>query len=142
MFKTSFSVLVAVFLFGACREVRSQAYELSPMVTPPTFLVFFDRDSLNLSEKGLGTVAQAVGAYKAKDGTRITSIGYADKSGSEIYNIVLSIRRANAVKQALLREGVPETEISVVGRGKAMPFAKTADDRREQQNRRAEILIE
>ena len=30
----------------------------------------------------------------------------------------------------------------VVGRGKAMPLAKTADDRREQQNRRVEILIE
>jgi len=142
MFKTSFGVLVAALLFGACSEARSQAYELSPMVTPPIFLVYFDRDSFNLSKNGLGTVAQVVATYKTKDGTRITSIGYADKSGSELHNIVLSIRRANAVKQALLREGVSETEISVVGRGTAMPLAKTTYGGREQQNRRVEILIE
>jgi len=142
MFKTSFGVLVAVFLFGACNAARSQANEPSPMVKPPRFLVFFDRDSFNLSENALSTVAQVVAVYKTKDGTRISSIGYADKWGSEDYNIVLSIRRANAIKQVLLREGVPEKEISVVGRGTAMPLAEAADGRREQQNRCVEILIE
>ena len=107
----------------------------------PSFMVFFDWDRSNLSAQALNTIKQAANAFKTKGNARITATGHADRSGPENYNMALSLRRANAVKDALVREGVPATAISVVGRGEANPLVPTADGVREPQNRRVEIVI-
>ena len=99
-----------------------------PMVAPPSFMVFFDWDRSNLSAQALNTIKQAAGAYKTKGNARITATGHTDTSGPEAYNMALSLRRANTVKDALVREGVPATAIAVVGRGEAGPAG--ADRRR------------
>ncbi|MBX9945282.1 MAG: OmpA family protein [Reyranella sp.] len=114
----------------------------APSAAPPSFMVFFDWDRANLSEQALGTIRQAAQAYKTKGNARITTTGHADKSGSDGYNMALSLRRANTVKDALVREGVPATAIAVVGRGEAQPMVQTADGVREPQNRRVEIVIQ
>ena len=113
-----------------------------PPVSPPSFMVFFDWDRSNLSAQALNTIKQAAAAYKSKGSARVTATGHTDKSGPEAYNMALSLRRANAVKDALVREGVPATAISVVGRGESMPLVQTADGVREPQNRRVEIVIQ
>ena len=82
-------------------------------------MVFFDWDRSNLSEQALNTIRQAAGAYKTKGNARITATGHTDTSGPEAYNMALSLRRANTVKDALVREGVPATAIAVIGRGEA-----------------------
>lgn len=112
-----------------------------PMVTPPSFMVFFDWDRSNLSAQALNTIKQAAGAYKAKGNARITATGHTDTTGSEAYNMALSLRRANAVKDALVREGVPATAIAVVGRGMQGLLVQTGPNVREPQNRRVEIVI-
>ena len=73
---------------------------------------------------------------------RITATGHADRSGPEDYNMALSLRRANAVKDALVRDGVPATAISVIGKGETQPLVQTADGVREPQNRRVEIVLQ
>jgi len=113
-----------------------------PMVAPPSFMVFFDWDRSNLSAQALNTIKQAAGAYKTKGNARITATGHTDTSGPEAYNMALSLRRANTVKDALVREGVPATAIAVIGRGEAGLLVKTADGVREPQNRRVEIVIQ
>ena len=86
-------------------------------VAPPSFMVFFDWDRANLSDQALDTIRQAASAFKTKGNARITATGHTDKSGPEAYNMALSLRRANAVKDALVREGVPAAAIAVIGRG-------------------------
>ena len=113
----------------------------APIVAPPSFMVFFDWDRANLSAQALNTIKQAAGAYKAKGNARITATGHTDTSGSEAYNMALSLRRANAVKDALVREGVPATAIAVVGRGEQGLLVQTGPNVREPQNRRVEIVI-
>jgi len=54
----------------------------------------------------------------------------------------LSLRRANTVKDALVRNGVPATAIAVIGRGEQGLLVQTADGVREPQNRRVEIVIQ
>src|SRR4029078_9164327 len=98
----------------------------APAVAPPppapppaatnSYMVFFDWDRSNLSAQALTTIRQAAGAFKSKGNARITATGHTDKSGPEAYNMALSLRRANTVKDALVREGVPATAISVVGK--------------------------
>jgi opacity protein-like surface antigen len=113
-----------------------------PGPVAPTFMVFFDWDRSDLSAQALNTIRQAANAFKTKGQARVTATGHADKSGPDQYNMALSLRRANAVKDALVREGVPATAIAVVGRGESMPLVQTADGVREPQNRRVEIVIQ
>ena len=111
-------------------------------VAPPSFMVFFDWDRANLSDQALTTIRQAANAYKQKGNARVTATGHTDTSGTEAYNMALSLRRANAVKDALVREGVPATNISVLGRGEQGLLVQTGPNVREPQNRRVEIVIQ
>ena len=111
-------------------------------VQPPSFMVFFDWDRSNLTAQALGTIKQAAQAYQQKGNARITATGHTDTSGSEQYNMALSLRRANAVKDALVREGVPATAISVIGRGQQGLLVQTGPNVREPQNRRVEIVVQ
>jgi OOP family OmpA-OmpF porin len=113
-----------------------------PVVAPPSFMVFFDWDRSNLSQQALNTIKQAAAAFKSKGNARITATGHTDTSGPEAYNMALSLRRANAVKDALVREGVPAQAITVIGRGEQGLLVQTADGVREPQNRRVEIVIQ
>jgi len=113
-----------------------------PAVTLPSFMVFFDWDRSNLSPQALATMRQAADAFKNNGNARITNTGHTDASGPEVYNMTLSLRRANAVKDALVGDGVPTQSISVLGMGKTNPLVPTADGVREPQNRRVEIVIQ
>jgi opacity protein-like surface antigen len=113
-----------------------------PPVAAPSFMVFFDWDRATLSQQALATIRQAADAYKTKGSARITATGHTDTSGPANYNMALSLRRANAVKDALVRDGVPATAISVVGKGETDPLVPTGDGVREPQNRRVVIVIQ
>jgi len=143
MLKKLSVVLATAFVLGAC---ASQPAPAPPPPPPPVaqsqaFMVFFDWDRSNLSQQALSTVQQAASAFKTRGSAQITATGHTDTSGSEAYNMALSLRRANAVKNALVQNGVPAEAISVIGRGESNPLVPTGDGVREPQNRRVEIVI-
>jgi opacity protein-like surface antigen len=113
-----------------------------PAPTSAQYIVFFDFDRATLTAQALTTIKQAAAAAKAGNKTRIGVTGHADRSGSDAYNMALSLRRANAVKDQLVREGIPAAGITVVGRGESQPLVPTADGVREPQNRRVEIVLQ
>ena len=67
--------------------------------------------------------------------------GHADRSGDAAYNQRLSQRRAEAVAAELVRDGVARGNISVQAFGESRPLVPTADNVREPQNRRVEIVL-
>ncbi len=134
------AMLSLQYKFGAPTVAVAAPAPAAPAA--PSFIVFFDWDRSNLSAQALNTIKQAAGSYKTKGSARVTATGHTDKSGPESYNMALSLRRANTVKDALVREGVPATAISVIGKGETQPLVQTADGVREPQNRRVEIVIQ
>ena len=109
--------------------------------TARTYLVFFDWDRANLTARARQIVAEAASASTRVQVTRIEVAGHADRSGSERYNMGLSIRRAQAVADELMRNGVARQLITTRGFGERQPLVPTADGVREPQNRRVEIVL-
>jgi hypothetical protein len=109
------------------------------MAQAPSYVVFFDWDKSDLSPQAMATMSQAAATYKATGNARITDVGNTDTSGSPDYNVALSLRRADAVKRALIQNGVPASAIDTAGRGETNLFVATADGVREPQNRRVEL---
>jgi len=67
--------------------------------------------------------------------------GHTDSVGSEAYNLDLSQRRADAVRNFLLQNGVNAAQITTRGYGKASPVASNDTVEGRQQNRRVELII-
>ncbi len=106
-----------------------------------TYLVFFDWDRADLTDRARQIVAEAATASTRVQTTRIEVQGNADRSGTPAYNQGLSLRRARAVASELVRHGVPQSEIAVQGFGDTHPLVPTAAGVREPQNRRVEIIL-
>ena len=110
-------------------------------VTARTYLVFFDWDRADLTDRARQIIAEAAQATQRVQTTRIEVNGYTDKSGTARYNAGLSVRRAQNVAAELVRNGVPRQAITVQGFGESNPLVPTADGVREPQNRRVQIIL-
>jgi OOP family OmpA-OmpF porin len=116
--------------------------EVTP-VQQAMFIVFFDWNKAILSG-GANDVLDAV-AQELKtrqDVKQVVLVGHTDTSGGAKYNKKLSLKRANAVRTALISRGVPKSKLRVEGRGEEDLLVKTADNAREPANRRAQITLE
>ncbi|WP_160000739.1 OmpA family protein [Roseomonas sp. 18066] len=114
-----------------------------PIIHGPsrTYLVFFDFDRADLTDRARQIVAEAAQNSTRVQTTRIEVSGHADRSGSPAYNQRLSQRRADAVAAELARLGVARSAITIQAFGESRPLVPTADGVREPQNRRVEIVL-
>ena len=106
-----------------------------------TYLVFFDWDRADLTDRARQIIAEAAQATTRVQVTRIEVNGYTDRSGTPRYNQGLSVRRATNVANELVRLGVPRQAITTRGFGETNPLVPTAAGVREPQNRRVEIIL-
>jgi OmpA-OmpF porin, OOP family len=106
-----------------------------------TYLVFFDWDRADLTDRARQIVAEAAQASTRVQTTRIEVQGNADRSGTPAYNQKLSLRRAQTVAAELVRLGVPRTAIDIQAFGDTRPLVPTAPGVREPQNRRVAIVL-
>jgi OOP family OmpA-OmpF porin len=139
------SVLVGLrYAFNAPRPVPVATVAPAPAAAPAparTYLVFFDFDRADLTDRARQIIAEAAQAVNSTGTTRIEVAGHADRSGTPQYNQRLSQRRAEAVAAELSRRGISRNQMSVQAFGESRPLVPTADGVREPQNRRVEIVL-
>ena len=132
-------------LFGVRYNFGRTAAPVAPVAAAPaparTFLVFFDWNRDNLTDRARQIIAEAAQASRTQQVTRLEVNGYTDTSGSPQYNMGLSIRRANNVAAELVRLGIPRNQITARGFGETNLLVPTPDNTREPQNRRVEIIL-
>ena len=133
------------YAFGQVPPVAPAAAPVAapaPAVQPArSYLVFFDWDKATLTDRARQIIRQAADNSTHVQYTRIEVNGYTDTSGTPQYNVGLSIRRADAVKAELIKDGVPTAAIVTKGFGETHLLVPTGSGVREPQNRRVEIII-
>jgi len=103
-------------------------------------VVYFEFDSSEIRGDDLQTVS-AHAAYLAKyKSARVRLEGHTDERGSREYNIGLGERRAQAVRNALLLQGVAEPQITTVSYGEERPAVEGSDEAAYAKNRRVELV--
>jgi outer membrane protein OmpA-like peptidoglycan-associated protein len=113
-----------------------------------TIHVNFDFDKSDIRKADEAELKKAINFVRKYPGSRVRLEGYTDSKGTEEYNQKLSERRAEAVKQYLIKKGAVESGmISATGYGESNPIApnETPDGKDNPagraENRRVEILI-
>ncbi len=103
-------------------------------------IIRFDHNSHTLSHYG-NEVIERILSTAQNNGKCIKVIGHADKVGGTEINKVISRKRAEAVKNKLVSEGINAQRITIDPQGELNPPVNTPDGKREPENRRVEILI-
>jgi len=140
------SALIGLVLaLAACGENVPTASLKTPPAAPPVpkaWMVFFDTDSTKLSPQSTNTLLEASGVAKTMPNARVTITGYTDTEGQLAYNQALSVRRANAVRDALIKSGVAAQAITVSGAGEQELLVPTADQTKNPNNRRVQVVVQ
>jgi OOP family OmpA-OmpF porin len=123
-------------------ETAAPAPAQPAAVQPETYVVYFDFDKSNIKPDAAQILDRALADAKGGGTPSISVTGHADRAGSEDYNLGLSLRRADAVREYLINGGVTADQITVSGRGEAEPAVPTADGVQEPRNRRVEIIVQ
>lgn len=133
---------------AACRDEFLKAMEeleakpAAMSAEPNKYIVLFDFDKSNINAEGQTVIDQVVAAAGKMGSVNISATGHADRSGSEDYNMALSLRRADSVRKALIAGGIDLNAITAAGRGESEPAVETPDGVKERANRRVEIILQ
>lgn len=123
-------------LITAEKEIRLQPSTIDAV------MVFFDLDKSELKADQQPKMTRFIQQVKENPYVKLEALGHTDDQGTEEYNDVLSQRRATAVTEYLLSQGVPKDQVAIVkGFGKSAPLVFGTSDEARAKNRRVEVRI-
>jgi peptidoglycan-associated lipoprotein len=132
------AAVAALVLMAACSNNSEQATAPSTATAAPGSIgdfkqnvgdrVYFDTDQSGVREDGRQTLSKQAEWLKKYTNYPITIEGKCDERGTREYNIALGERRANAVKQYLVAQGVPAQRINTISYGKERPEVVGSDE--------------
>lgn len=108
---------------------------------PLSFTLYFLEARDELTPDSRQILGRIVDELSSRPAPEIVVIGHTDRVGAVPYNDALSLRRAERVRDELVKVGVAPDRIRVEGRGEREPLVPTPDEVPEPRNRRVEISI-
>ncbi|MCS6962076.1 MAG: OmpA family protein [Deltaproteobacteria bacterium] len=98
--------------------------------------IYFEFDSAELSPQALNDLQYNLNVLKSDPSLRVTLEGHCDIRGTKDYNYALGSRRANSVKNWLLKNGISEDRLKTVSYGADMPLSLGTSEEDHAMNRR------
>ena len=123
-------------------EKKEAAAPAAGMQAPANYTVYFDFDKAVINAAGQQVINQVLADARMHPPSSISVTGHTDTVGPADYNMALGLRRADAVRTALISGGVPADKITVASRGMTDLAVPTGPNVREAKNRRAEIILQ
>jgi len=127
--------------FDAAIKTLSDLEKAKAVKPASPFVVYFGLNSAKLQGDALVVIKEAAAAFKTQKASRADIAGYADRAGATGYNDRLSSLRAEAVGEALVKAGIPETAVTISAFGESDLAVQTPDGKKEPRNRRVVIRI-
>lgn len=124
---------------GQIAETRRTAMGL--VMTLDSKSIRFDFDKANIKPEYRDILNRIAGILMTLKGYTIAVYGYTDDIGTQTYNLQLSQRRAEAVRDFLMQTGISPTIMSTKGFGKSDPRVPGESEQARAANRRVEIAI-
>jgi OOP family OmpA-OmpF porin len=100
----------------------------------------FDFNKATLKPEGKAQLDKGIAVLKQKPNLRVSVEGHTDSIGSDVYNQKLSERRANAVRDYMVSQGIDSSRITTRGYGETRPIADNKTEEGRAENRRVEVI--
>ncbi|CAN5279140.1 hypothetical protein BH11BAC5_BH11BAC5_31830 [soil metagenome] len=117
------------------------ATEITSAVSSKSYSIAFETGSASIKASSYKLLDEIFESAIVAEGLKIGVYGHTDNNGSDAVNIPLSQKRAQAVKDYLLKKGVTTGRIEAKGFGAGKPIADNSTEAGKSKNRRVEIVL-
>ncbi len=121
------------------QEIYTALYRDGSVAISGGILFAFDSAKINPGAEAI--VAKIAGMMGQHPTLELAVVGYTDSTGDFNYNLGLSKRRADAIVNQLVKEGVSRDRLAGVGVGPLNPIASNATEQGRAENRRVELVL-
>jgi peptidoglycan-associated lipoprotein len=124
---------------GGVKSVELSQAEKDAAMRLATRTIYFDYDSFAIRPEFQAVIEAHARFLKADKNKKVALEGHTDERGGREYNLALGQKRAEAVRRALVLQGVGENQVEAVSFGKEKPAVAGSTEAAMEKNRRAEI---
>ena len=123
---------------NGCPEIKKEIVE---KVNYAARNIFFDLNSDKILTKSFPSLNEVALILKNNPALRLSVEGHSDNIGNPSYNLTLSQKRAEAVKDYLVKQGIDNSRMNAIGFGQERPIADNKTAAGKAQNRRVELKL-
>ena len=106
-----------------------------------SFLLYFLEKSTEIVPDSRATLDALLAEVAKRQAVEVQITGHTDRVGKVEDNDRLSMGRAEAIRDVLIKNGLHASFIRAVGRGEREPLIPTPDEQAEPRNRRVEVIV-